>query len=128
MEPCFKGGYVQGMDEAMRDLVVELDTLIVGKPEAAAEQARQQAWKLVDPVGFACSSEATYYLSDAGLSRLVFNDEGEVRLSGVSTAKAKARWHDADVQEATGRLLEHMMRLIEREVAPGSEAPRGGMP
>lgn len=117
------------MDQAARDLVVEIDTLLFGDPRGAAEQARQQAWKLEDPLAFACSSEATYYLSDGGHSRLVFDDEGGVGLSGVSTTRARARWQHADVQDAAGRLRDHMRGIIEREVAAGhgqSSPSQGG--
>lgn len=114
------------MDEPMRDLVVELDTLIVGDPRGAVEQACQQGWKFADPVSFICSTERAYYLSDGGHSRLVFDDDGGVDLSGVSTARVKARWRDPDVVAAANRLRDHMRSLVEREIAAsaGDAGPR----
>lgn len=83
----------------LKELVVRLDTLLVGKPEAAEQAARQQAHRLSDPVSFAVGGE--YYLSDGGYSRIVFHElSGRLSLTSNSRDAVKAQWDVQEVQDA----------------------------
>lgn len=87
-------------DLHLRDVVAKLDGLLTGKPAEAMRNAHQRTYLFSDPATFAAEvSQDAYYLADGGYSRLMVNDEGEVRgLSQVSRQQVKDRWHDADVQ------------------------------
>lgn len=75
--------------------VSDLDAALTGKPADAARNAAQQRGRFGDPQ--ALMSDA-YYLADGGFSRLVFLEEGEIRLSGVSRPEVVARWHEPEIQ------------------------------
>lgn len=87
-------------------MVATLDGLLTGKPAEAMRNAYQRAYLFGDPATFIAEvSQDAYYLADGGYSRLLVNDEGEVRgLSSVSRQPVKDRWQDADVQSAVQEL------------------------
>jgi len=85
----------------LRELVIQLDCLLTGKPRRDAEQtARHQAHLFTDAVTFILDVQSnSYYLSDGGYSRLVCNeDQGIYGVSFVSTDAVKARWNEPEVQ------------------------------
>ena len=94
------------MDAALRDLVVELDGLLTGKPVDAARNAAHRSNLFVDPVTFVTEvASSPYHIADGGFSRLLIGDVGQVAgLDSVSLAGPKARWPDGDVQAVVSRL------------------------
>jgi hypothetical protein len=87
----------------LRELIVALDTLLVGKAKDAVRAAAAQA-HLLDPIGFITMSDG-YYLSDGGYSRLVFSEARRaLALSSVSRGEVKARWPNTDVQAIVRRI------------------------
>jgi hypothetical protein len=111
----------QGDFGALAEAVIVLDMALTGRREADARQAaRSQARLLADPIGFAISSDG-YYLSDGGYSRLLADEEGNLRLSGVSRDAVKGRWRDPDVREIAGRVEDSLRAAIAAEL--GEDGP-----
>jgi hypothetical protein len=94
--------------------IMALDKALTGSPQREVEMmARQQAELLADPANFTEMDDA-YYLSDAGLSRLIWcyhTGPERLGLSSVSTDKVKARWKEC----------RHLVREITHEIRAAVE-------
>lgn len=79
----------------LRDLLIQLDMALTGKPRHAAEHtARGQT---LDPL-----SDRIYYLSDGGYSRIGLNDSEwphcQLFVASESLERVKVAWSRPDVQ------------------------------
>lgn len=105
-------------DDHLRDLVIRLDGLLTDRPEAAASNARQQAYLFDDSMSFLEKvSSRTYYLADGGYSRLLINDEGDVvGIDAISRKDVKQRWNDPEVQQVAHELSNYLKASLDRMV------------
>lgn len=83
-------------EQRLANLLPQLDHLLTGKSMSEVMHTARQQQRLLDPLELLVDDDA-YYLSDGGYSRVLVHYT-EMKLSGVSRAEVKARWHDPAVQ------------------------------